>query len=398
MVRDIKRICPIIILILISIPHLVSGDASTFKKAHEAFLNEQYENAIILYTNFLKQANRESEEAVKALIELSQAYFELGMQYFQREEYEFARQLFYSANSPEADTMLSKCVFEIAKGYFEKGDLNQALELYKSIDTKEAREGASTVLCVMAENEFKEKHFAKACSLYCESGTQESIEGAAKCLSVLAERKGYELGTEKIRKWADEIELESILSMGFDKFISKVKREEEAIALLKEANGYYMSGKYWEAEKLYGKILDEYIDTQVIPEVRDKLEKCAEKISQIEEEKRQENLLRKLESSSLSDFLSQSKDPYFSSYEIALVEVCLNEAPLGIRFIIDEQIGLSKSYGSLTYYGKLYAILKLLDATVGQVQLARAGVLYENLYIPISIAEKLARFSYKDLE
>ncbi len=393
-----KKLYIAIILLLISIPKSALGDTHNFQKAHVAFLNGQYEDAIVFYTDFLREADRKSEEAVRALIELSQAYFESGMQYFQRKDYEFARKLFYSANSPQGDTMLSKCVFEIGKGYFDKGDLNHALELYKSINTEEAREGISTVLNIMAESEFKMDHFERACSLYCESGAQQSMEGATKCLSVLAERKGYDLGTDKVRKWVNEIELPSILAMGFDGFIDKVKREEEAITLLSEANDSSMNGKYLEAEKLYVRILDEYTNTQVVPQARDELKKCADKISQIEGEKRQENLLRKLESSSLYDFLSRSKDPYFDSYEIALVEVCLNEAPLGIRYFVDEQMGLTKSYGSLTYYGKLYAILKLLDATAGQVQLARAGVLYENLYIPISIAEKLAKFSYKDLE
>ena len=394
-----KKIYPIIIFMFVSIPLVVFGNASIFTKAHDAFLNQQYENAIIFYTNFLKQTDRESEKAVKALIELSDSYFKLGMQYFQRGKYEIAHQLFYSANSPDGDRMGSKCVCKIARGYFAKGDLKQALELYKSVDTEEAKEGVSTVLYAMAENEFKKKHFAKACSLYCGSGTKESVEGATKCLSILAKRKGYKLKTEKIRKWVEDVGLQSILSMGFDKFLYKVKREEEVVALLKKANSYYTSGKYWEARKHYKEMLNKYADTQVIPEVQNKLEKCVEKISEIEERKRRERFLRKLKTSSLSDFLSKWKDPHFSLYEITLVKVCFNEAPLGIRIIIDQQIsGIPKSYGSLNYYGKFYAILKLLDSTVGRIQWARTAFLNENLYIPISIAEKLARFYPEDLE
>lgn len=179
----------------------------------------------------------------------------------------------------------------------------------------------------------------------------------------------------------------------------QIKENEKAIALLMKADGYYDSGQYYKALNCYNKILEEYSETEVIPKVREKIDKRKETINQIEERKRKKLLFDKLESSSLSDFLSRWKDPYFSPYEIYLVKLYLNEAPIGIRIIIDQQIsGLPTSYGSLSYHGKFYAVLKLLDATVGHVQWARIAFLNENMYIPISISEKLARFSYNDLE
>ena len=391
------RTIPLIILSALAFTQpAVSDGATGFQKARDAFLGKRYGNAIVLYNDFLRGADRGSEEAVRGLIDLSQSYYELGAQYFRREKYEFARQLFYSANSPEGDTMVSKCVCKIAEAHFRKNNLDKALKLYKSVNTEESRRGASSALHAMGENERKKRRYARACSLYCQSGTSESKQRAADCLSVLAKGKGYKVRPETIRKWVDKRGLSAILTMGFAEFLRYTRTEEDALALLAKADGYFSSNRYWDAQRLCERILGEYADTQAAPPARDRLAKCKEEISQVEKRERRRRLLRKLESSSLSTFLSQRD---FSPYEIALTKKCLELVSLELRFVIENDLSvLPRCYGSSTYYAKFYAIMKLLDSLVGEERLYRAMVLNEQLHMRVSTAEKVARISSSELE
>jgi len=103
---------------------------SVYERAHKAFLASRYEEAIIGYTKHLKQEPH-NENAVKAQIELSEAYFKLANKYYDQGDYETARKLYYSANTAEGDKKVTECVYKLAQLHYNKGDYEAAINQYE---------------------------------------------------------------------------------------------------------------------------------------------------------------------------------------------------------------------------------------------------------------------------
>lgn len=233
-------------LILLSCVLSLHASANNYEKGHEAFLNNRWEEAIVLYTQYLK-TNPKTEEAVIAQIELSEAYYKLGTQYFEKGEYEISLELYHSSNLPEGDKMMSECNYK------------------------------------MAEREFEDRNYAKACSLYYKMLTPNVI-GMSKCLFEISQLKGYKLSISDIKKWIDELGPQNVM-VSIDGFLQQAQKETESANLYEQANQYYSKGKYSKSLEYYRKIYEKYSATQCSQKAMDKAKECKRQIKLAEERK-----------------------------------------------------------------------------------------------------------------
>lgn len=359
-IRNAEKIF-LTIIVLLNIPFLALCGSSGLEKAHTAFEKKSYENAIILYNKFLKQVKPNSEEEIRTFIKLSNAYYLLGIKYFEKGKYEWASLLFYSANSPAADSMEAKSICKIGENYFKKGEFDTSLQLYESVNIKikEADEGIVNVLNAMGEREFNKKNYSKSCSLFCKAGSEKSIKGATNCLSILAARKGYHLPTDDISDCIFDLGLPGILSMGFDQFLKKVERETEAINLLNAGNANYEKGNYIRANTKYTKIKEKYKDTKAYTQLDE------EKISNAHKKAYEAKNRRALYSRrdlKLSTFLWHKG---FSSREIAIIELAVkNISTTNGAIIVTQGLSItsdmfeaSAEWRTMTTYQRLYGAI-----------------------------------------
>jgi len=400
----------LIIIAFLNVPFVALYGTSGLEKAHAAFEKKFYESAIILYNKCLKQVKPNSEEEIRTFIELSNAYYLLGIKYFEKKEYELASKLFYSANSPVADSMEAKSICKIAENCFKKGELDTSLQLFESVNIriKEADEGIVNVFNAMAEREFNKKHYSKSCSLYCMAGSEESTKGATKCLTILARQKAYVLSANDINSCIFDLGLKNVLSMGFHEFLKKVGKETEATNLLNAGNANYEKGNYIQADAEYTKIEEKYEDTKAYTRLDEEKISTARKKANRAKNRIALYSRRNLK---LSTFLWHKG---FSSGEIVIIGLAVKNMSTNNGLIIltqgisitSDMFEASAEWRNMTSYQRLYGAIFTAEMIASsstseenwaQFLYLKETLLSQWLFLSQSLLDKIVLISSKEM-
>ncbi|MBL7085966.1 MAG: hypothetical protein ISS28_02530, partial [Candidatus Cloacimonetes bacterium] len=117
---------------LLIIPFIISCTNIQFKNSLKTYNNKNYKSAIEQFDKYIEEGNN-SALKVKAKLYRSKAYYILGKNEIENDNYNTASELLFLANSDKADTLLDNCYYQIAKELIRNDDYDKGLNYLKFI-------------------------------------------------------------------------------------------------------------------------------------------------------------------------------------------------------------------------------------------------------------------------